>query len=375
MKPSNIAENSFVKALAESSTLNSIPSHFSYANDSRGSYSDSILIVDFSLLASDNPDQRAKVLRDLDNACTEWGFFVLVNHGIPDSLLKAIIEASLEYFELPEEDKRRYEAKSASDPIKSGSGSVINTADQRINLWRDFVKSYVHPEFHCPDKPHQLRYNTTESGSTLTPLRILFWLTPLIILRDVLAEFSEKTRSVARKLLQDIGENLGLEKGYIDEVLKLDSCFQLFAANYYPPCPQPDQAIGLPAHTDHGLLTFLIHNGVAGLQIQHNGEWFNTNSPQNSILVNTADHLEILSNGRYKSVRHRAVVNNEATRISVVMANGAAPNAIVEPAGPLVEQDGRAYYHPMKFIEYVETMLSNRLQGKSNLDCIKIQDD
>ncbi|KAL0365189.1 UNVERIFIED_CONTAM: Leucoanthocyanidin dioxygenase 2 [Sesamum angustifolium] len=150
------------------------------------------------------------------------------------------------------------------------------------------------------------------------------------------------------------------------------------------------------------LLTFLIHNGVAGLQIQHNGEWFNTNSPQNSILVNTADHLEVnlltsmhtlchtqfwrdnlkplqlwllpdIKQRRYKSVRHRAVVNNEATRISVVMANGAAPDAVVEPAGALVEQDGRAYYHPMKFIEYVETMLSNRLQGKSNLDCIKIQ--
>ncbi|KAK4401841.1 2-oxoglutarate-dependent dioxygenase 19 [Sesamum angolense] len=299
MKPSHIVENSFVKALAESSILNSVPSQFSFANDSKGFDSDSIPIVDFSLLASDDPDQRAKVLRDLDNACREWGFFVLINHGISDSLLKDIIEASLEYFELPKEDKRRYEAKSSSDPIKSGT----------------------------------------------------------------------------RKLLQDIGENLELEEGYIDEALKLNSCFQLYAANYYPPCPQPDQAMGIPAHTDHGLLTFLIHNGVAGLQIEHNGEWFNTNSPQNSILVNTADHLEIFSNGRYKSVKHRAVVNKEATRISVVMANGAAPDAIVSPAGPLVERDGRAYYRPMKFIEYVETMLSNRFQGKSNLDCLKIQDD
>ncbi|KAI3445769.1 hypothetical protein Pfo_002434 [Paulownia fortunei] len=348
-EPSNITDKSFVKALAESSNLKSIPSQFTFANDSRGSNPDSLPIIDFSLLTSPNPDQRAKVLQDLAKACEEWGFFVLVNHGVPETLLKAIIDASLEYFELPEEDKRRYEAKSASDPIKSGSGSLINTANHRVHLWRDFVKSYVHPEFHCPDKPQ--------------------------ILRDIVFEFSERTRPVARKLLQAIAENLGLEEGYIDEALKLDSCFQLYAANFYPPCPQPDQAIGIPAHTDHGLLTFLIHNGVAGLQIQHNGEWFNTNSPPNSILVNTADHLEIFSNGRYKSVRHRAVVNTEATRISVVLANGAAPDAIVAPAPPLVERDGRAFYHPMKFIEYVETMLSNRLLGKTNLDCIKIQDD
>lgn len=74
-------------------------------------------------------------------------------------------------------------------------------------------------------------------------------------------------------------------------------------------------------------------------------------------------------------MRHRAVVNSESTRISVVVANGAAPDAVVGPARRLVERDGRALYRPMRFIEYVETMLSNRLMGKSNLDCIKIQDD
>ncbi|XP_047981175.1 2-oxoglutarate-dependent dioxygenase 19-like [Salvia hispanica] len=345
-----IAKNSsFVKALAENTTLKSIPSQFTLSTDSKGSQSDSLPIIDFSLLTTPNPDQRCKVLADLNNACREWGFFILVNHGIPEKLLKAIITASLEFFELPEEEKRRYEAKSVSDPIKSGSGSVINTANQRIHLWRDFVKSYVHPEFNYPTEPQSLR--------------------------EPLQEFSGKTRSVYRKLMHAIGENLGLEQGFVDEALKLDSYFQLYAANYYPPCPEPDQAIGIPPHTDHGLLTFLIHNGVAGLQIQHNGEWFDTISPQNAILVNTADHLEILSNGRYKSVKHRAVVNTEETRISVVMANGAAPDAIVAPAAPLVEQDGRPLYRPMKFIEYVETMLSNPLLGKCNLDCIKIQDD
>ena len=90
-------------------------------------------------------------------------------------------------------------------------------------------------------------------------------------------------------------QNLGLEQGFVDEALKLDSCFQLYAANYYPPCPEPDQAIGIPPHTDHGFLTFLIHNGVAGLQIQHNGEWFDTISPQNAILVINSDHLEVCS--------------------------------------------------------------------------------
>lgn len=161
----------------------------------------------------------------------------------------------------------------------------------------------------------------------------------------------------------------------MNKALELDSCFQMYAANYYPPCPQPDQAIGIPPHTDPGLLTFLIHNGIAGLQIQHKGEWFDTDSPKNSILVNTADHLEIFSNGRYKSVRHRAVLNSETTRTSIVLAHGAAPDVVVSPAAPLVESDGKALYRSMKFIEYVETQLGNRINGKPNIDCLKIEED
>ncbi|XP_073121398.1 2-oxoglutarate-dependent dioxygenase 19-like [Henckelia pumila] len=344
-----LATDLCVKDLAQSSDLKSIPSQFTFINDSKGSESDSLPVVDFSMLVSEDADQRSKALLDLHKACGEWGFFVLINHGIPEALMKAIVDASLDFFDLPEEEKRRYEAKSASDPIKAGTGTTKSTTDQKVVLWRDFMKSYVHPDFHCPENPPHLR--------------------------GIISEYAEKSRSVLRKLLQGVCENLELEEGSIDEAMNLDSCFQLYAANFYPPCPQPDLTIGIPPHTDHGLLTFLIHNGVAGLQIEHNGVWFNTNSPKNSILVNTADHLEIFSNGRYKSVKHRAVVNTEATRISVVIANGPAPDVIVSPSAELVKRDGRAAYGPMKYIEYVETMLSRRYDGAGNLEYLKIQAD
>ncbi|GFP84085.1 leucoanthocyanidin dioxygenase, partial [Phtheirospermum japonicum] len=143
-------------------------------------------------------------------------FLQLVNHGIQETLRKGIIDACSEYYELREEEKHRYEAKSLSDPIKTGSGNLVNNANQRVQLWRDFVKTYVHPEFHCPPRPQ--------------------------ILRDILFEFSEKSRSVARKLIQGVGENLGFEEGYMDKYLELDSIFQVFSANFYSRCPHPDQA-------------------------------------------------------------------------------------------------------------------------------------
>lgn len=106
-------------------------------------------------------------------------------------------------------------------------------------------------------------------------------------------EYCRRIREVARELLRGISESLGLEASYIDKTLSLDSGFQILTANLYPPCPQPDLAMGMPPHSDHGLLTILIQNENGGLQLQHNGNWVNVNASSNSFLVNTGDHIEV----------------------------------------------------------------------------------
>lgn len=112
--------------------------------------------------------------------------------------------------------------------------------------------------------------------------------------REVLLEYSKRTREVARGLLNGILSSQGLDQSYAAKALKLESGLQIFAANLYPPCPQPELAIGMPPHSDHGLFTLIINNGVAGLQIKHKGKWVNVNNTlPNSILVNTADQLEV----------------------------------------------------------------------------------
>lgn len=115
-----------------------------------------------------------------------------------------------------------------------------------------------------------------------------------ICCREVLLEYSKRSREVVKGLLNGISLSLGLDQSYVQKALKLESGLQVFVVNLYPPCPQPELAMGLPPHSDHGLLTLLINNGVGGLQINHNGEWLNvTNNLPNSFLVNTADQLEV----------------------------------------------------------------------------------
>lgn len=75
-------------------------------------------------------------------------------------------------------------------------------------------------------------------------------------------------------------------------------------------------------------------------------------------------------------MKHRAVVNAEKERISIVVANGPSGEAVVGPAAALVEKDGRAIYDSMKYEDYVESQLTkSRIGGKSILEQQMITDD
>lgn len=110
---------------------------------------------------------------------------------------------------------------------------------------------------------------------------------------ETVEEYCQKNREVVGELLKGISTSLGLPENYIHQKMNMDSGFQVFVINYYPPCPEPDLAMGLPSHTDHGLLTLLTQNQLSGLQVQHNGKWVPVHPPPNSFLVNTGDHLEV----------------------------------------------------------------------------------
>ncbi|KAI6678391.1 hypothetical protein NL676_039187 [Syzygium grande] len=333
-----------VKTLAESSNLASIPSHYAYTTSAfvdQAIHDDSIPVIDFSLLSSSNPDQRSKAISDLAKACEDWGFFMLINHGVPESRMKETVEALMGFFDLTDEEKSEFEGKHVLDPLRYGTS--FKASVDKVFLWRDFLRLTVHPKFHCPAKPEGLS--------------------------KVLAEYSGALRKLVRELLKGISEGLGLEPGYINEAMNMDSSLQILAANLYPACPQPELAMGLPSHSDYGLLTILMQNGVGGLEVYHDGKWVKADLIPNAFVVNTADQLEIMSNGKYKSVLHRAVVNNKAARLSIPFSTGPSLDTVVVPAKQLVDgEPNQAMYISMNYKDYMEFKQSKVIDGISYLN-------
>lgn len=339
-----------IKQLAESPGLTSIPSNYAFTTNPDDQAvseepEDLLPVIDFSLLTSGTPHQRSKIIQELGQACKDWGFFMLINHGIPESLMEAVIEGIRGFFDLTEEEKREFEQTNVLNPIRYGTS--FNRSMEKVSFWRDFLKAFVHPEFNFPNKP---------AGFSEPSL-----------------EYCKRIRGVARELLKAISESLGLEPCYIEKAMNFEKGLQLFVANFYPPCPEPELAMGLPPHSDHGLLSLVTQNGIGGFQLQHNGMWVNVNAVPNSLLVNLSDQIEILSNGKYKSILHRAVVHKNATRISLVIANGPSLDTVVSPAPELVKNGSdQPAYIGMTYREYFEIQQSNRLDGKGALDRVRV---
>ena len=124
-------------------------------------------------------------------------------------------------------------------------------------------------------------------------------------------EYTDRTRKIVRELLGAVAESMELDRGYVEEALELKSSFQKFGGSLYPPCPEPEKTLGLPAHNDPGLFTILIvRSGLPGLQIGRQGQWIEVNPPPNSMIVNVGDQLEVTILYLLLSIIHAKLVLN-----------------------------------------------------------------
>ena len=162
--------------------------------------------------------------------------------------------------------------------------------------------------------------------------------------RETMAEYRKELKKLAEKVMEVMDENLGLPKGHIEKAFNDgegdNAAFFGTKVSHYPPCPHPELLNGLRAHTDAGGVILLFQDDkVKGLQILKNGEWIDVQPLENSIVINTGDQIEVLSNGRYKSVLHRVVASPDGNRRSIASFYNPSLKATIEPAPQLVEKD------------------------------------
>ncbi|CAN6701933.1 unnamed protein product [Malus baccata var. baccata] len=289
-------------------------------------------------LESLNGEGRKATMEKIKDACENWGFFELVSHGIPTEFLDTVERLTKEHYKQCLE--QRFKELVASKGLE-GVQTEVKDMD-----WES--------TFH-------LRHLPQSNISEVPDLKDEY--------RNVMKEFALKLEKLAEQLLDLLCENLGLEQGYLKKAFygTKGPTFGTKVSNY-PPCPNPDLIKGLRAHTDAGGLILLFQDDkVSGLQLLKDGEWVDVPPMRHSIVINLGDQLEVITNGKYKSVEHRVIAQTDGTRMSIASFYNPGSDAVIYPAPTLVEKEAEEknqVYPKFVFEDYMKLYAGVKFEAK-----------
>ncbi|KAM6588278.1 hypothetical protein CsatA_010883 [Cannabis sativa] len=302
----------------------------------------SIPLIDLQDLHGPN---HSKVIQQIGQACQLDGFFQVKNHGIAEEVVETMLSIAKEFFQMPEDERLKIYSNDPTKTTRLSTSFNVNT--EKVSNWRDFLRLHCHP---LQDYVNEWPSNPPS-------------------FREDVAKYCTSVRGLVLRLLGAISESLGLKRESIENSLGKHG--QHMALNYYPPCPEPELTYGLPGHTDPNLITVLLQDQVPGLQVLRNGKWVPVTPIPNTFIVNIGDQMQVISNDRYKSVLHRAVVNSSMERLSVPTFYCPSLDAIMEPAKDLVNEQNPAVYRSFTYADYYQKFWDRGLNTECCLDLFK----
>lgn len=337
--PAIPSERPDVLPVGEAETAKSLQSIFVRDADERPKVAYNVFSSDIPVISLEGIDgpQRERVKEEVANACKEWGIFQVVNHGVPEELVRTMTQFSRDFFALPAEEKLKYDMRGG----KRG-GFVVSShlQGEAVLDWREICTYFAQPL-------HQRDY-------TRWPEKPEGW-------REIVDKYSEALMGLASKMLAIVSEALGLEPEAVTKAcVEMD---QKVVINYYPKCPEPDMTLGLKRHTDPGTITLLLQDQVGGLQATKDDglNWITVQPVQGAFVVNLGDHMHYLSNGKFKTADHQAVVNSNYSRLSIATFQNPSQDAIVYPL-KLEEGEECFMEEPITFAQMYSRKMSRDIE-------------
>ncbi|CAL9765673.1 unnamed protein product [Musa acuminata subsp. burmannicoides] len=285
----------------------------------------SVPLIDLGGLRSGDPAAAAAVTRSVAGACERHGFFHVVNHRIDAELLAEAHRAAEAFFAMPLAAKQLARRKPGES---CGYASSFTGRFASKLPWKETLSFRFSPS---PLAGGVVRdYIVDALGEDFRHLGEVYQL------------YCEAMSRLSLEIMEVLGLSLGVGEAHFRDFFEgNDSIMRL---NYYPPCRQPELTLGTGPHCDPTSLTILHQDDVRGLQVLADGRWRTISPKPDAFVVNIGDTFMALSNGRYKSCLHRAVVNREVPRKSLAFFLCPATDRVVRPPGALVDADHpRAY--------------------------------
>ncbi|KAM7521699.1 hypothetical protein LguiA_011601 [Lonicera macranthoides] len=289
---------------------------------------------------------RPHIIEQILKASKEYGLFQVINHGVSKNKMDETMGIFKEFFAMPAEYKAKFYS---NDPNKSCRlyTSTLNYDKEEVHYWRD---NFTHRCYPLED-------------------HIQFWPESPANYREIVGTYSVEVRKFLLRILDLIGEGLGLEPGYFDGEL---SKIQLLSVNHHVPCPDPSLTLGMPEHCDPNLISMLHQCDVFGLQAFKDGEWVGVEPRTDAFVVIPGLQLRVISNEKLMSPIHRVVTHSEEPRTTIGTFLTPSSDFSIEPARALVSACNPPVYRNYTYKEFFSTFTGRNCEAEAALECFKL---
>lgn len=232
---------------------------------------------------------------ELYEGLKEYGFVVLRDHGISTELLSEAYTQIRQLFDLPLDTKMKYD-------------SGVGGARGYTAFGRESAKGNPHADLKEFWHVGQLVDNSSPYFDTY-PENI--WPQELPQFQQCFTTIYKQLEELGKNMLRAIGEALGLEQKFFDEMVKDGN--SIYRLLHYPAVKGMDTSNSMraAAHADINLLTLLFGATDSGLELlDSDGNWMSVESNENEIVLDTGDMMSRLTNDVLPSTVHRVVNPN-----------------------------------------------------------------
>ncbi|KAK7319271.1 hypothetical protein RJT34_03990 [Clitoria ternatea] len=289
----------------------------------------------------DLSDPEAKTL--IVKACQEFGMFKLVNHGVPLELMNNLETEALRFFMQPQCCKDK---SGPPDPYGYGSKRIGTNGDMG---WVEYLLLNINPDVLSPNSLLLFQHNPQT-------------------FRCGVEDYIRAMKRVCCEVLEAMADGLGLGRNVFSRMVREERSDSCLRVNRYPPLMcgveilNGQNLIGFGEHTDPQIISVLRSNNTSGLQIcLTDGTWASIPPDHSSFFVNVGDLLQVMTNGRLKSVKHRVLADSTVSRLSMIYFGGPPLSEKIAPLASLVSKEEESLYKELTWREYKNAAYKSRL--------------
>ncbi|WP_428667533.1 isopenicillin N synthase family dioxygenase [Reyranella sp.] len=308
-----------------------------------------IPVIDLSDFRAGTPGALEECAARLQDALENVGFYLIVNHGVPQTTIDRAYDAVRAFFALPDDVKMpllKNQHNIGYTPIRSSYNRPTSELNDKRQVTAAAESFFMKADL-APDHPDVLAGKRFRSPNQWPKEESAPGF------RVAMVGYSLALEALGKSLLPIYATALDLPAPWFDDAF-VDPMYTLRISRYPRQATLGEREQGLPPHTDTSFMTLLPYNRVQGLQVRlTSGQWVDVPAVPGSFVVNSGNMLRRWSNNRCMSTPHQVVNHSPEERYAMPFFLDVNRDWVMDCLPSCKSEKNPFQYEAMTYAEYM----------------------